>query len=316
MTLLSLLMMMVTAIDVNGTSRAKTRLSRDVASYAQKAHSRFKAPVFIPGALGRQWPVPGLQSAMSVWDIEVEEVSGPWYPLERDGTPTEDAETDSEDDEKRHSFDSTSSDDERSRSRGSERFRRSPAPMDKRSGPLKLAHAVAPDLYRCAFDAGYVYLLTLLVEGTPSEHSALRQLLYEVHIPVAILFRAHLFVATTRLVSWSIAKLRAVEDGLVSTALFLLVLVLAVLLLTACSIHFVLMTRGIKVSYPVPPPPSPPTPTQRDIGTRYNGTCGEDQSASALTSSGLQSLYATLALTRDTSPLTLEHSKWRLRVEA
>ncbi|XP_075721772.1 uncharacterized protein LOC142765091 [Rhipicephalus microplus] len=182
---------------------------------------------------------------MSVWDIEVEEVSGPWYPLERDGTPTEDAETDSEDDEKRSSSHSAS-DDERSRSRGSERFRRSSAPVNKRSGLLKLAHVVAPDFSRCAFEAVYVYLLSLLVDGTPSEPSALRQLLYGVDIPVAILFSAHLFIATARLVSWSVAKLRAVEDGLVSTAIFLLVLLLAALLLTACSIQFVLLTRGVK----------------------------------------------------------------------
>lgn len=188
---------------------------------------------------------PGLQSAMCVWDIEVEEVSGPWYPLERDGTTTEDTETDSEDDEKRNSFHSTA-DDERCRSSGSERFRCSPAPRDKRSGLLMLADAVAPDLYRCAFDAAYVYMLTLLVEGTPSDPSGLRQLLCGVDIPVAILFRAHLFAATARLVSWSIAKLSAADDGLVPTILFLLVLLLAVLLLTACSIHFVLLTQGAK----------------------------------------------------------------------
>lgn len=188
---------------------------------------------------------PGLQSAMCVWDIEVEEVSGPWYPLERDGTTTEDTETESEDEEKRNSFHSTT-DDERCESRGSERFRWSPAPRDTRSDLLKLADAIAPDLYRCAFDAAYVYVLTSLVEGTPSEHSGLRQLLCGVDIPVAILFRAHLFVATARLVSWSIAKLSAANDGLVPTILFLLVLLLAVLLLTACSIHFVLLTQGAK----------------------------------------------------------------------
>lgn len=93
----------------------------------------------------------------------------------------------------------------------------------------------------------YVYLLTLLVEGTPSEDWALPQMLFGVEIPVVILSRAHLYVATARLMSWSVAKLRAFKEGLASCTLFLLVLLLAVLLLSAGSTHVLLLVQGIKV---------------------------------------------------------------------
>ncbi|XP_049527664.1 uncharacterized protein LOC125947290 [Dermacentor silvarum] len=202
---------------------------------------------------------------MSVWDIEVEEASsesanGPWYLLEKDtdGASSEDADSarliqDSEDyskDEEKLDYFKNLGDEERRRCRGVESFQRSPPPGDKGSGRrhslLELADDVAPDLFRCAFDAGYVYLLTLLVERTPSEHSALHQMLSGVEIPVVMLSRAHLYVATARIVSWSVAKLRAIKDGLASSTLFLLVLLLAMLLLTAGSAHVVLLAQGVK----------------------------------------------------------------------
>lgn len=195
---------------------------------------------------------PGLHWDMSIWDIEIEEVSGPWYPLERDtdGSPTEDAESDrdehNEDGEERD-FLRGAADGDRSTGCGSETFRWSTVLGDKRRDSLlKLADDVAPDLFRSAFDAGYVFLLSLLVERAPSEHSALVLLLSGVEIPVSILLRAHLFVATARLVSWSVARLSAIADNLVSTALFLLVLLLAVLLLSVSSMQIVLLTQGTK----------------------------------------------------------------------
>ncbi|XP_065291193.2 uncharacterized protein [Dermacentor albipictus] len=202
---------------------------------------------------------------MSVWDIEVEEASsevahGPWYLLEKDtdGASSEDAETgkllkdsedDSEDEEKLDFFKRVGGG-ERSRSRDVESFQRSPQRGDKRSGRrhslLELAYDVAPELLRCAFEAGYVYLLTWLVEETPSEDWALPQMLSGVEIPVVILSRAHLYVVTARLMSWSVAKLRAIEEGVASCTLFLLVLLLAVLLLSAGSAHVLLLVQGMK----------------------------------------------------------------------
>lgn len=103
---------------------------------------------------------PGLHWNMSTWDIEIEEVSGPWYPLERDtdGSPTEDAESDRDEhngDGEERDFLRGAADGDRSTGCGSETSLWSTVLGNKRRDSLlKIADDVAPDLFRSAFDAG------------------------------------------------------------------------------------------------------------------------------------------------------------------